>query len=231
MINHAAIVSALVLLLTGSLLLANPHERWEEDIARFEDRDAENPPEPGGILFAGSSSIVRWDLEKWFEDLDAVNRGFGGSQIADSVHFAPRFLHPHKPDVVVLYAGDNDINAGKSPGTVLEDFQAFVETVRTASPQADVVFVAIKPSTSRWHLVDEIREANALVREQCEDDLRLHYADIFGPTLNDEGEPEEAYLADDGLHLSEAGYEKWTAIVRPILDDILSDKEDASADG
>ncbi len=101
-------------------------DRWEKSIAAFEKQDKENPPPMNGVVFAGSSSIRLWDLKKSFPDLDAINRGFGGSQIIDSVHFAPRIIVKHKPRMVVLFAGDNDLNAGKSPEQVLEDFRAFV---------------------------------------------------------------------------------------------------------
>ena len=49
---------------------------------------------PNGIsiFFCGSSSIVGWDLVKSFPDLPVSKRGFGGSQIADSTHFAPRII-------------------------------------------------------------------------------------------------------------------------------------------
>lgn len=216
-----------VLLLIVSPLLANPHERWESHIAAFEQLDREHPPEPGGILFVGSSSIVGWDTDRWFDDLNVVNRGFGGSEIADSVHFAPRFIHPHRPDIVVLYAGDNDIANGKSAGTVLADFDRFVEAVRETSPEAEVVFIAIKPSVARRQLMERMHEANMLVRERCEEDERLHYADIFTPSLDETGEPNADLLIDDGLHLNEAGYTLWTQIVRDILDDLLQEEKSA----
>lgn len=217
---------ALALLLMTSVLLGGPHDRWENDIAAFEARDREHPPTPGGILFAGSSSIVGWDTDKHFPEMKVVNRGFGGSEIADSTHFAPRFIHPHQPNIVVLYAGDNDLANGKTPEQVLKDFEAFVTAVREGAADAQVVFIAIKPSTARWALVDQIRQANAAVRTRCDEDDGLHFADIFHPTLNEAGEPEAAYLADDGLHLTPAGYEKWTSIVRPILDDILDPRNE-----
>ena len=104
--------------------------RWEKYIARFQAADKKQMPQPGGILFIGSSSIRMWKtLEQDFPGLPVTNRGFGGSQIADSNHFAERIVHPYKPRQIVLYAGDNDVAAGKSPETVLADFQQFVKTV------------------------------------------------------------------------------------------------------
>src|SRR5688572_5431116 len=80
--------------------VADPFARWEKNIAAIEKRLKDNPPNPGAVFFAGSSSIVLWDLKKWFPDKDYVNVGFGGSVIRDSTHFAPRILTPHKPGTV-----------------------------------------------------------------------------------------------------------------------------------
>src|SRR3954463_2098818 len=85
-----------------------PFSKWEKNISSVEKRLAAAPPKPGGVFFAGSSSIVQWDLKKWFPDSGYVNVGFGGSVIADSTHFAPRLLNPYKPGPVVFYAGDNE---------------------------------------------------------------------------------------------------------------------------
>ena len=96
-------------------------------------------PEPEGIVFVGSSSIRMWDTARAFPDLKVLNRGFGGSQIADSVRFADRIVVPYKPRLVVFYAGDNDINGKKTAEQVLADYQAFVKKVRAHSPDCKIV--------------------------------------------------------------------------------------------
>src|SRR5438270_868126 len=98
--------------------------RWEKEIAVFEKQDQAKAPPRGGVVFVGSSTIRLWKLDKSFPELHALNRGFGGSQLADSVHFAPRIVLKYEPRVVVLYAGDNDLAARKTPEQVFADFQA-----------------------------------------------------------------------------------------------------------
>src|SRR4051794_27922204 len=85
--------------------------KWESSVVAIEKRLKEKPPPADAIFFAGSSSIVKWDLPKSFPGLPVVKVGFGGSQLADSTHFAPRILLPFAPRAVVLYAGDNDLAA------------------------------------------------------------------------------------------------------------------------
>src|SRR5688500_13979359 len=163
---------------------------FEKEIRAFDASDAKRPPTSGGVLFVGSSSIRLWTtLAKDFPELPVINRGFGGSQIADSIRYAPRIVLPYRPKTIVLYAGDNDIAEGKSPEQVLTDFKAFVETVRAELPTTRILFISIKPSTARWHLIDKIRDANRLVREFTAKGERLGFIDIFTPMLGDDGKP------------------------------------------
>ena len=71
-------------------------------------------------------------------------------------------LLPYKPSAIVLYAGDNDIAAGKKADRVHEDFRAFVKVVRAKLPTTPIYFLSIKPSIRRWKLIETIRQANAL---------------------------------------------------------------------
>lgn len=191
--------------------------RWEKAIAKFEAQDKASRPPAGANLFIGSSSIRGWKLQKWFPDHPTVNRGFGGSHIADSVHYADRIIHPYRPRVIVLYAGDNDIAGGKSPERVLADYKKFVEVVREKLPQTRIVFVAIKPSIARWKLVEKMRRANAKIREVTEQDELLEFVDIDEPMIGEDGRPREELFVKDGLHLSDAGYKLWSDLVRPHL--------------
>ena len=193
------------------------NNRWEETIARFEAADREHLPEPGQVLFIGSSSIRLWDLKASFPGVDALNRGFGGSEVADSVHFFSRIVKPYRPRQIVMYAGDNDIAKGQSPCQVYEDFRTFVKLVQAHLPGTSVVYVAIKPSLKRWSLVHQMRAANALIKADCEEDALLTFFDIDAPMLGEDGTPRKELFAGDGLHLNTEGYQLWSELLRPLL--------------
>ncbi|MFM9080919.1 MAG: G-D-S-L family lipolytic protein, partial [Opitutaceae bacterium] len=75
----------LILALAGSLGAAP--EKWKASIDKFTAADAANPPPQGAILFAGSSSIVKWTtLKTDFPGKTILNRGFGGSELSDLLH-------------------------------------------------------------------------------------------------------------------------------------------------
>jgi lysophospholipase L1-like esterase len=196
---------------------AGQADRWEKAIQQIEARDRKNPPPKGEILLCGSSSARGWDVKKYFPDLKVTNRGFGGSQIHDSTQYAHRIILPHEPRIIMLYAGDNDIASGKTPETVFENFKLFEKKIHDALPKARIVYIAIKPSISRWKLVDKMRAANKLIAEHCKTSPLLDYADIDTPMIGDDGKPKKELFVKDGLHLSREGYTLWTSIVTPLL--------------
>ncbi len=192
-------------------------KRWEAAIASFEQQDKQSPPPQGEVLFVGSSSIRMWKLNESFPQEKYINRGFGGSHIADSTFYADGIVTPHKPRVVVLYAGDNDLASGKTPEQVATDYQAFVAKVHAKLPQTRIVFISIKPSIARWKLIDKVREANRLIAEFSKQDSRLVLVDVEKPMLGDDGLPRPELFLPDGLHMTAAGYAIWTSLIAPHL--------------
>ena len=128
-------------------------------------------------------------MKRDFPDHIVINRGFGGSEIEDSIYFADRIIHPYKPKHILLYAGDNDIARGKSAETVFSDFNKFVFTVHKKLPKAKISFIAIKPSLSRWKLAKKMVKANGIIKDFCNTDNRLQFIDIWTPMLGNDGKP------------------------------------------
>lgn len=191
--------------------------RWEKEILAFERQDAQQRPPENAVLFVGSSSIRLWKLADSFPDLKVINRGFGGSQLADSVHFADRIVIAYRPRLVVLYAGDNDLAAGKKPAQVLADFQQFAAKVKAGLPDTPIAYIAIKPSIKRRALMDRIRETNTSIERFIAGDERLIYVDVFQPMLTADGEPRPELFREDGLHLNAEGYKLWASLLRPTM--------------
>jgi lysophospholipase L1-like esterase len=201
-----------------------PKRAWEEQIEHFEQEDKQRKKKRkhAPIVFMGSSSIRIWEsLAKDFPRHHVLNRGFGGSHIADSVHFAERILTPHKPPLVVFYAGTNDIDSGKSPATVAADFRAFTAKVWSLFPDTQIAFISIGPCPARWPQADRVREANRLIEAASTAEPKLHFIDVFGEMLGEDGKPRpELYVADQ-LHLSRQGYERWIPRIREAIEKVV----------
>jgi len=193
-------------------------EKWTAAIEKFTQADAAQSPPRDGIVFIGSSSIVRWStLDRDFPNTKVIKRGFGGSELADSVFYLDRIVVPYQPRIVVLYAGENDLNAGKSAETVHADFQTFCKKIHAKLPKTKIVFISIKPSPSRAKIKDQVARANALIAADCAKDRRLAFADVYSSMLDANGEPRRELFVKDMLHLNETGYALWRPIVAAHL--------------
>ena len=204
---------------TSSPLAAQGTDRWESAIQKFEDSDKVSPPPQNAIVFIGASSIVRWNLKESFPELgaQAINRGFGGSLAADSTRYADRIVIPYTPRMVVFYAGDNDVEANHTPEQIAGDFAAFEQKVHKALPTTQIVFISIKPSIRRFPWIEQIKGANALVRQYCATHPHLTFVDIVPQMLGADGKPRKELLVEDGLHMTPAGYRIWNDALRPVL--------------
>lgn len=192
--------------------------QWEPDILAFEDADRSNPPPDGAVLFVGSSSIRMWtNLARDFDGTEVINRGFGGSQTSDLIHYAHRIVVPYAPRLIVLYEGDNDIASGKSAEHVFDDYRRFVSLVRNQLPNTRIAFIAIKPSLARWDMAPEMLRANERIRAHAGERPYLDFIDVWEPMLGDDGRPMPELFLDDGLHMNEKGYAIWSDAVAPFL--------------
>jgi lysophospholipase L1-like esterase len=194
---------------------------YEQEIRAYEAADEAAMPEPGGVLFIGSSSIRMWkSLEADMDPLPVINRGFGGSKTHEVLAVFDRIVLPYEPRVIVYYCGDNDLGTDNTDSeAAAEGFIAFDGRARAEWPGVQVINIPIKPSLARWGNWEAMRRANEMVRAYCERTPGAVYVDTATPTLDASGEPDPAMFLEDGLHLSERGYEVWTSVVRPAVMD------------
>jgi lysophospholipase L1-like esterase len=191
--------------------------RFDAEIAAFENWDRQNSFPRDAVLFVGSSSIRMWQTAECFPDLSVINRGFGGSHISDVNHFAERIVFKYKPRLIVFYAGDNDIESGKTPQQVFGDFQEYARRLHERMPETTIVYLPIKPSPARWPKWPRMQEVNTQVKKLAHSDRRVIYVDAATPMLGEDDQPRRDLFLDDGLHLNDKGYKLWTRVLSPIL--------------
>jgi lysophospholipase L1-like esterase len=191
---------------------------WEKAISAYEQVDATNPPPKGAIEFIGSSTIVLWQaLAQDFPGQPVFNRGFGGSQIVDATHFAPRVIFPYAPRMIFLRAGGNDLWAGKPPEQVFADFKEFAETVHARLPETRIVFISLCPTPSRWKQHEKEKTLNALAGDYIRGKPFLQYIETYDLPLDAAGQPRPELFRPDQLHFNAAGYKLLADRVRPFL--------------
>ena len=214
---------ALTLYPTGAASQTQPDQipALEQDlrteVERFVEADRAAPPAPCKVLFVGSSSIVRWreTIAADMAPMPVIERGFGGSHIEYVNRWFDEIVAPYQPRAIVFYAGENDIDAGKSVARVLADFDEFMMRKTRALGKTPVYFISLKPSILRLAQFPLQSQVNNAIRVRAAKRSDLHYIDVAGPMLEN-GKPRDIF-GPDGLHMNRKGYEIWTRIVRAAL--------------
>ena len=194
--------------------------KWEPDIQKFEQLDKTNTYPEDAILFAGSSSIRLWEtLEKDMAPYNVIQRGFGGSKLADFAVYGRRIIDPHPCKAIVIFIA-NDITGGdkdKSPEEVAGLFRILLKNIRRTHPDTPVFWIAVTPSPSRWKVWPEIQEASTLIKNICDNQKNTYFIRTDFAFLGDNGEPIAELYRDDRLHLTAKGYAVWTEIIKKEL--------------
>ncbi|MES2517580.1 MAG: GDSL-type esterase/lipase family protein [Bacteroidota bacterium] len=188
------------------------------EIKAFETQDSLAKPKVGQILLAGSSSFRIWKNFK--EDLTGfpvINRGFGGSQMSDLNFYFDRIIAKYEPKLVLVYEGDNDLSAGKTPETILEDYKIFTQKAKNQLPKTKIVFMSVRPSLSRIKLINEQRRFNKMLKAFCKTNKNTSFFDIQKEFYLPNGELMPDIFIADQLHLNPKGYEIWTVAIRKVL--------------
>jgi len=214
-------VSFLILFLVfGVKMFAQQGFPFDNEIRAFKHQDSLSFPKPDGILFIGSSSIRKWtDLEQRFPNEPIIRRGVGGCEIWQLVdYYTPYILFPYHPRKIFIYAGENDIAAGKTAASVYTKFTQLWGMINKQLPKADIYFMSIKPSPSRAKYFAENDKANALIRDFLSNKPKSHFIDvstvIYKPGTS---RPDSSLFQSDYLHLNSKGYDKWQAVLQPYV--------------
>jgi len=195
-----------------------PPERFESRVQAYEDVDRESAPPQGAIMFAGDSQFYRWKTIQ--EDLPGytiVNRGIDGFHTSDLVAFADRLVLPHRPRLIVLHVGGNDVHNGKSPQQILGDFQSFVTRVHASLPGVPIIFSSITPGPGRWDEAPQRKATNDTIQAWIATQPGLQFVDLWDAMLTADGQPREELWVEDRVHPNHAGYLIRVKLTLPLL--------------
>lgn len=192
---------------------------WQE-IQRFKKQDSAQAPPQNAILFVGSSSFTKWtDIQNYFPDYAIINRGFGGSTLPDVIRYEKDVILKYHPKQVVIYCGDNDLATSDTitSETVFHRFEQLFVDIRAALPDANISYVSIKPSPSRWHLKDKAIRTNQLIKDYLTKQKNTGFINIWDAMLGADGKANPDIFIGDNLHMNAKGYAIWQKIIQPYL--------------
>lgn len=193
---------------------------FADEIAAFKKEDSLGFPAQHQILFIGSSSFrLLRDTATLFPGYKILNRAFGGSTLEDIIRWRYETIFPYQPRQIVMYCGENDFASSDTVTVevVVKRFKALFQLIRAKYPAVPFVFVSIKPSPSRIHLINKVKDANQIMQAYLKSKPNTRFVNVFDAMLNADGTPDETLFKEDRLHMNPKGYAIWKQKLLPVL--------------
>jgi len=167
------------------------------------------------IFFLGDSLTESFDWQQRFDQHEVLNLGLAGETVQGLSARIRRIIgNANAPDVLFIMTGIN--NVVMDDYEILGQYKGIVKSLKTAYPSTTIVIQSILPVTM-WGDNRKIQEINrALMAIAAE--LKILFLDVYSRFIDEMGRPQQQYLQEDGVHLSEKGYEVWSAKVAEFLD-------------
>ena len=211
-----------LLALSGAIVFTSCSQQSDkpfyDEIQAFKAADKQHPPPANAILFVGSSSFAMWtDVQDYFPGYKIINRGFGGSGLNDAVEYEDDIIAPYHPKQVVIYSGENDIAANATANDVMQRFTTLFNMIRRDLPEANIVYISIKPSPSREKFMPVMVNANAMIKKFLASQKNTTFVDVYSKMLDSAGKLRPELYREDMLHMKPEGYRIWKEELTPAL--------------
>jgi len=183
---------------------------------------------PGPVVFIGDSITALWGgpiaeavppADPSLEELvpGAIDAGVAGQTSAQMLERFGADVLTHRPSVVVILAGTNDIcDAGDSASTA--DVATMADEAAAAG--AKVIIGTVPPVVSSSSCPLRTMEAAQRFNAEVVDLVGAHgygLADYFGAMVNADGSQNASLFDSDGIHPNAAGFSVMWGVLEPIL--------------
>jgi lysophospholipase L1-like esterase len=192
---------------------------FDQEVSELQKRTMNKKTLENLIVFYGSSTFTLWsDMEDHFPAHNIANLGFGGSTLEDCDEYFEKLVVPLSPKLMFIYAGDNDLDNGRSPEAVLASLVSILAVKRQKLPTAPIVFVSIKVSRARLHFMHKIAYTNFIIEQFIANQSDIEFLNITRRMVSRGYVPFNACFSDDPLHMNRTGYRIWGKSLSECLD-------------
>lgn len=209
---------------TPSAQLQNPYQDWA-NICRYKAANDAQKIRPD-IIFMGDSLTDFWQYgDPSFFNQKRLNRGISGQVSAQMLLRFQADVIAHKPRVVHILAGGNDLasNAGLTTEQVFKDNMIAMTTLAKANG-VKVIIGSLPPITKAWWAadlqpIDEIKRLNIWLKAFAKAN-GYGFVDYYNPLMGKDGSIAKEY-SNDGVHPNRNGYKVMEKAAKPIIEKIL----------
>lgn len=167
------------------------------------------------IAFIGDSLTEYFNWHDRFPEYEAMNLGISGETVEGLLGRMNEITSSIvRPDFIFIMTGINNI--AMEDFDILESYRKIVSELSSKFKGAVIVVQSILPVSLSWIDNREIKAINMRLKEIA-DEFNADYLDLFSLFVDSNGKPRNDYLLDDGVHLSDKGYDVWADAVENFL--------------
>lgn len=177
------------------------------------------------MIFIGDSIVEYYPLQELLGTAKTiVNRGIRGYQTGLLLDNLDAHLYGDAVDQIVLLIGTNDIGKDVPMSQALTNLESVIQSISRDYPLSQIKLVSILPvnegeeykQTVYIRTNEKIREWNQAYEALASAYMQVDYLPIYDSLTDSEGQLQSAYTTD-GLHLSVAGYQALSDILKTYL--------------
>lgn len=212
-------------LIAATLLICSAAEAQNAYNYQKRSHYAVLPVHKYNIVFLGDSITDYGDWSEWLGNPKVINRGISG----DRVEWLLSRLDPiieGQPSKLFLMIGTNDLAAGATPETVVENICKAIDRILAESPRTKLYVESLFPvngeafkdkvaKKNHWSKGEQIVAVNKALEGECAK-RGVPYIDVYSSLVDSRGMLDERYT-NDGLHLMADGYKVWVELLRPYV--------------
>ena len=177
------------------------------------------------IIFIGDSIIEYYPLQELLgTSKTIVNRGIRGYQTRLLRENLDAHLYGDAVDQIVLLIGTNDIGKDVPMTETLNNLESVIQSIFRDYPLSQIKLVSILPvneeedfkQTVYIRTNEKIKAWNQAYQDLASAYMQVEYIPVFDSFLDEAGQLKPTYTTD-GLHLSVAGYQVLSKVLRDYL--------------
>lgn len=172
-------------------------------------------------IFFGDSITEYYDINKYYENDDYINKGISGETSADLLKRMKKSVYDYNPKRVVLLIGINDLNRDKKVDDVRDNIEEIITKILNYNSSIEVDVISVLPVNRDFKGKEDlpsnetVKELNTKLEKLCLE-LKVNYIDAFPTMIDKEGSLKEEYTKD-GIHLSDKGYQHLTSLINKTI--------------
>ena len=165
------------------------------------------------IILIGDSITEGFNVRQLLKERNILNYGVSGDSTVECLERISDHWFGRRPERVYICIGTNDLVRDRTDQEILGNIRSIVDHVRRSSPGSSVELTSLFPTRENPPRPnDRIRGFNAGLK-QLSVELQTGYFDLHHHFADERGDLKKEFT-EDGLHLTEAAYERWAEILR-----------------